>query len=103
MLSSSAPETDSPRSPTASPRPRDVDRRLTYLRTWEGWLYLAAVQDAYSRMIVGGSMADHMRAELVVDALQMAVTRRRPASPIRPPPSLRAIATPLDRGVATTA
>jgi putative transposase len=52
---------------------------LTYLRTWEGWLYLAAVQDAYSRRIVGWSMADHMRSELVVDALQMAVARRRPA------------------------
>lgn len=52
---------------------------MTYLRTWEGWLYLAAVQDAYSRRIVGWSMADHMRAELVVDALQMAVARRRPA------------------------
>jgi putative transposase len=52
---------------------------ITYLRMWERWLYLAAVQDAYSRMIVGWSMADHMRAELVVDALQMAVARRRPA------------------------
>ena len=52
---------------------------LTYLRTWEGWLYLAAVQDAYSRAIVGWSMADHMRSELVVDALEMAVARRRPA------------------------
>jgi putative transposase len=52
---------------------------VTYLRTWEGWLYLAAVQDAYSRRIVGWSMADHMRAELVVDALQMAVARRRPS------------------------
>jgi putative transposase len=52
---------------------------VTYLRTWEGWLYLAAVQDAYSRRIVGWSMADHMRSELVVDALQMAVARRRPA------------------------
>ena len=52
---------------------------LTYLRTWEGWLYLAAVQDAYSRRIVGWSMADHMRSELIVDALQMAVARRRPA------------------------
>jgi transposase InsO family protein len=50
---------------------------LTYLKTWEGWLYLAAVQDAYSRRIVGWSMADHMRAELVVDALQMALHRRR--------------------------
>jgi putative transposase len=52
---------------------------ITYLRTWEGWVYLAAVQDAYSRAIVGWSMADHMRAELVVDALEMAVARRRPA------------------------
>jgi putative transposase len=51
---------------------------ITYLRTWEGWVYLAAVQDAYSRRIVGWSMADHMRAELVVDALQMALHRRRP-------------------------
>jgi transposase InsO family protein len=52
---------------------------ITYLRTWEGWLYLAAVQDAYSRRIVGWSMAEHMRHELVVDALSMAVARRRPA------------------------
>jgi putative transposase len=51
---------------------------ITYLRSWEGWLYLAAVQDAYSRTIVGWSMADHMRAELVVDALNMALHRRRP-------------------------
>jgi putative transposase len=51
---------------------------ITYLRTWEGWLSLAAVQDAFSRRIVGWSMADHMRAELVVDALQMALARRRP-------------------------
>jgi putative transposase len=52
---------------------------ITYLKTWEGWVYLAAVQDAYSRRIVGWSMADHMRTELVVDALQMAITRRKPA------------------------
>ena len=51
---------------------------ITYLRTWEGWLYLAAVQDTYSRRIVGWSMAEHMRFDLVVDALQMAVHRRRP-------------------------
>jgi putative transposase len=51
---------------------------ITYLRTSEGWLYLAAVQDAYSRQIVGWSMATHMRATLVVDALQMALARRRP-------------------------
>jgi putative transposase len=51
---------------------------VTYLRTWERWLYLVAVQYAYSRRIVGWSMADHMRAELVADALQMGVHRRRP-------------------------
>ena len=52
---------------------------ITYLRTWEGWLYLVAVQDVYSRRIVGWSMADHMRAELVTDALQMALAKRRAA------------------------
>lgn len=51
---------------------------ITYLRTWEGWLYLTAVQDAYSRRIVGWAMTEHMRTELVADALQMAVHRRRP-------------------------
>ena len=51
---------------------------ITYLRTWEGWLYLIAVQDLYSRRIVGWSMADHVRTELVCDALQMALARRRP-------------------------
>jgi putative transposase len=51
---------------------------ITYLRTWEGWLYLAAVQDLYSRKIVGWSMADHMRSELVTDALEMALDRRAP-------------------------
>jgi putative transposase len=51
---------------------------ITYLRSGEGWLYLAAVQDAYSRAIVGWSMATSMRATLVVDALKMALARRRP-------------------------
>ena len=51
---------------------------ITYLRTWEGWLYLVAVQDLYSRRIVGWAMADHLRAELVTDALQMALAQRRP-------------------------
>ncbi len=51
---------------------------ITYIRTWEGWLYLASVMDCYSRRIVGWAMADHLRAELVADALQMAVARRRP-------------------------
>jgi putative transposase len=51
---------------------------ITYLRSWEGWVYLAAVQDTFSRTIVGWSMAEHMKAELVTDALQMALARRRP-------------------------
>ena len=52
---------------------------ITYVRTWEGWLYLASVIDLASRRVVGFAMADHMRAELVTDALQMALDRRRPA------------------------
>jgi putative transposase len=52
---------------------------ITYLATWEGWLYLASVIDLYSRRIVGWCMAEHMRVELVVRALEMAVARRRPA------------------------
>jgi putative transposase len=51
---------------------------ITYISTWEGFLYLAHVQDLFSRLIVGWSMADHLRAELVVDALEMALARRRP-------------------------
>jgi putative transposase len=51
---------------------------ITYIRTWEGWLYLASVMDLYSRRIVGWALAEHLRAELVVDALEMAVARRRP-------------------------
>jgi len=50
-------------------------------RTGEGWLYLAAVQDLFSRRVVGWAMAPHMRKELVVEALEMAVRARRPAGP----------------------
>ena len=52
---------------------------ITYIRTWEGWLYLATVIDLASRRVVGWAMADHMRAELVCDALRMAIDARRPA------------------------
>lgn len=52
---------------------------ITYLRTWEGWAYLATVIDLASRRVVGWAMADHMEASLVCDALQMAVMARRPA------------------------
>ncbi len=51
---------------------------ITYISTWEGFLYLAHVQDLYSRRIVGWSMTDHLRSELVVSALEMALDRRRP-------------------------
>ena len=51
---------------------------IKYVRTWQGWLYLGAVMDCYSRRIVGWSMRPDLEAELVVDALEMAVTRRRP-------------------------
>lgn len=51
---------------------------ITYIRTWEGWLYLAVIMDCYSRRIVGWSMATHLRTELVVEALAMAVAHRRP-------------------------
>lgn len=52
---------------------------ITYIPTREGFLYLAGVMDLCSRKIVGWSMADHLRAELVVDALTMATARRDPA------------------------
>ncbi len=49
---------------------------ITYLRTWEGWLYLATVIDAHSRRVIGWAIADHMRTDLVEDALKMAITLR---------------------------
>lgn len=51
---------------------------MTYIDTAEGFLYLAAVMDLYSRQIVGMAMADHLRTELVESALDMALTQRRP-------------------------
>ena len=51
---------------------------LTYLRTWNGFCYLAFVLDCYSRMIVGWQLATHMRTDLVLDALEMANGLRRP-------------------------
>jgi putative transposase len=61
----------------------EVDRvwvaDITYVATREGFLYLAFILDAHSRRIVGWAMENHLRTELVVDALQMAVWRRKPA------------------------
>jgi transposase InsO family protein len=51
---------------------------VTYVRTWDGWAYLATVIDLHSRAIVGWAIADHMRTSLVTDALDMAIANRRP-------------------------
>ena len=51
---------------------------ITYIGTWAGFLYLAVVLDAFSRRVVGWAMATHLRTELVIDALNMAIWRRRP-------------------------
>ena len=63
-------------------RPDGPDRLwvqdVTQHRSGEGWVYLAVVIDAWSRRVVGWSIADHMRAELVADAIDMATLRRRP-------------------------
>jgi len=61
-----------------------TDRRyvgdITYIATWQGWAYLVTVIDLSSRRVVGWALADHMRTELVEDALSMAFTTRRPAA-----------------------
>ena len=55
---------------------------ITHIRTYEGWLYLTVVIDLYSRAVVGWSMKSTMATELVLDALMMAVWRRRPQTPV---------------------
>ena len=52
---------------------------ITYVATGEGFLYLAFILDVHSRRVVGWAMEDHLRTEIVVDALRMAVWRRKPA------------------------
>lgn len=63
-------------------RPADLDHLwvadITYVRTNEGWLYLAAILDACSRRVVGWALAAHLRAELALDALAMALAGRHP-------------------------
>jgi putative transposase len=51
---------------------------ITYIRTWQGWLYLAVVVDLFSRKVVGWSMKPSLARAIVLDALLMAVSRRRP-------------------------
>jgi putative transposase len=80
------------REPAAPIAPDRVDRRfvaaapnvlwsadITYVPTWAGFLYLAVVLDVFSRRIIGWAMADHLRTELVLSALDMALWNRRPA------------------------
>ena len=55
---------------------------ITYIRTYEGWLYLSAVLDLHSRSVVGWSMGPRMQTSLVLDALTMAVWRRKPKAPV---------------------
>jgi putative transposase len=77
--------------PQATPAPDLVNRQfvavapdrvwtadITYIPTWTGWLHLAVVLDVFSRRVVGWAMADHLRTELVIDALDMAIWNRRP-------------------------
>jgi putative transposase len=79
------------RDDDARPAPDLVDRNftatgpnqlwvadITYIPTWAGFLYLAVVLDAWSRRVVGWALATHLRTELVLDALAMALTQRRP-------------------------
>ncbi|MDF4005360.1 IS3 family transposase, partial [Luteibacter sp. PPL552] len=55
---------------------------ITYLRTWQGWLYLAVVIDLHSRKVVGWSMKPSLGRELALDALLMALMRRQPTQPV---------------------
>lgn len=55
---------------------------ITYVKTWQGWVYLATVIDLYSRRVVGWAVADHMRTDLVTDALRMALAQRQPESTV---------------------
>ena len=83
------------REPGARPAPDLVERNfgapvpnilwvadITYIPTWAGFLYLAVVLDACSRKIVGWAMETHLRTELVLKALEMALAQRRPAGVI---------------------
>jgi putative transposase len=83
------------RDRNARPAPDLVDRKfvanatnqlwvadITYIPTWSGFLFLAVVLDVFSRRIVGWAMANHLRTELVLQALDMAIWRRRPENVI---------------------
>jgi transposase InsO family protein len=79
------PRRTTPRGATG--RPGAPVRPYTYIPTGEGWLYLAAVLDAFSRRVVGWAMADHLRTELVLDALELVWDGRSSRVPSRQPVS----------------
>jgi putative transposase len=95
-----------------APRPPDlVNRRfvadrldqlwladITYVRTWEGWVYVAFVLDAYSRRIVGWQLADHLRTDLPLDALEMALWQRSRDRPHDQPMATGTLIHHSDRG-----
>lgn len=55
---------------------------ITYIKTWDGWAYLATVIDLHSRALIGWSLDTHMRTSMVTDALTMALDERRPVGPV---------------------
>lgn len=57
-------------------------RKITYIKTWDGWAYLATVIDLHSRKVVGWALDTHMRTDLVTDALRNALASRRPAGQV---------------------
>ncbi len=57
---------------------------ITYVPTWAGFLYLAVVVDAWSRRVVGWAVASHLKTDLVLGALNMAITQRRPTKVVHP-------------------
>jgi putative transposase len=85
------PDQTAPRPPDLVNRQFTADRPdrlwladITYVRTWEGWVYVAVVLDAFSRRIVGWQLADHLRTDLPPDALEMALWQRGRERPVRP-------------------
>ena len=60
---------------TADAPGRRLVEDITYVRTWAGWVYLATVIDCCTKAVIGWSMADHMRTDLICDAITMAAAR----------------------------
>ncbi len=85
------PDESAPRPPDLVNRQFTADRPdrlwpadITYVRSWEGWAYVAFVLDAFSRRIVGRQLADHLRTDLPLDALEMALRQHGRERPVQP-------------------